>query len=196
MTKPQTKSSLSNSVIDECLGLQCSKITLGLMKNCGEPFTLDTIGSGLAITWGITFHYNNKQFSVTWAEDSKIGDPCYISIVNSSYFNNIDSYIEQSVRSDSPLFKFISSKLISYEIHEYETNYPGDKIPIRKMPWSIELRYSRGQILIGALSHERVASECLCADELVVLYDENIISKIKTRCNIYQSIWQSEKDSI
>ena len=133
MVKLLKKYNLNLSSIDECIGFQCMEITLGTMRDCGEPYTPDGIKGGLAIIWGITFkYYNDKQFSITWGEDSKVGDPFYISVVSSKYFGTIDSYIETKILSESPLFKFVDSKLVSYNVYDYETNYPGDEVTKRK----------------------------------------------------------------
>lgn len=173
------------------IGQRCTGIELGIMTDCGEPYEPDESSGCLGVAWSVGFAWHDApELVLTYGENATVGDPFYIKLGDPELLAGYDSREIVSVEASSPLCKFINSELDSYTCHCYQTNYPGDETPIRWMPWGIELRFSTGRLLVGALNHESFRTDCLCADELMVFYEDEAIDKMIGLAKDYRSIWK------
>jgi len=61
------------------------------MKGCNESLAHKN-GKYSEATWGVIFHLEHKtDVGFTWGEDSKVGDPFYIHLVQSEKLTELDS---------------------------------------------------------------------------------------------------------
>jgi len=140
-------------------------------------------------TWGIIFHFEeNKNAILTWGEDKEVGDPFFIDFKPHNDFINIPSELK-NVTEYSPWSRYINKVISSANLHCYLTNY-NDANSWHDVPWGIEFVFDDSQrMLIAALHHGDFLNYLLCADEVVICFDQELIDLVIQSHSEFISEW-------
>jgi hypothetical protein len=159
------------------------------MKGCDEPI-IHQNGKHAESTWGIIFHIENSSDVVlTWGEDKKIGDPFFVHLISTDNFTTIDSLELKVVSKDIPWNKYVNKKVSGTKVHCYRTNY-NDPDSWQDVPWGIELVFDDSQrLLIAALHHGDFLDYLLCADEVVIIFEHELINLVIQSHSDFISEW-------
>ena len=162
------------------------------MKGCEEP-PVHQSGKYAESTWGIIIHLeNNNDVVLTWGEDKSVGDPFFVHLIPTDEFITIDSLELQVVSEYSHWNKYIDKKVANAKVHFYPTNY-SDPDSWHDVPWGIEFNFDDShQMLIAALHHGDFLDYLLCADEVVIIFDRELINLVIQSHSNFKSEWSKE----
>lgn len=159
------------------------------MKGCDEPIVHKS-GKYAESTWGIIFHLeNNNDVVLTWGEDKNVGDPFFIQLNPTDEFTTIDSLEPQVVTEYHPWDEYINKKVTSATVHCYSTNYK-DPNSWHDVPWGIEFKFDDSKkMLVAALHHDDFLDYLICADEVVIIFDQELIKLVIQSHSKFKSEW-------
>lgn len=143
-------------------------------------------------TWGVIFHFENrKDVVLTWGEVKNEGDPFFININPSDEFVKMPSLQAIEFNKYSPWSTYIDRKITSVVLCFYSTNYGG---LWHGVPLGILFEFDDNKrMLIAALHHKDFMDYLLCADEVVIIFDHELIDLvIQTHLN-FKSEWQDSR---
>ena len=170
--------------LDELINSRVKGFTFCGMAGCNEsPVAID--GIYVEATWGIIIHLANKNdIIITWCEDKKVGDPFFTCVKPTDAFIDIDSLEPQDATGLFPWSNYVDQTISKIATHTYPTNY-GNPDRWHDVIWGFELEFSNTQkMLIGALHHGDFEEYLICADEVVAIFDSELIMSVKkTRSN-------------
>ena len=182
---PEIDSELLKSIIKS----KVRGFTFCGMKGCDEPIVHQS-GKYAESSWGIIFHLEkNNDVVLTWGEDKSVGDPFFIHLNSTNEFTTIDSLELQAVSEYSPWSKYIDKKVVSAKVYSYPTNY-SDLNSWHDVPWGIGIKFDDSQqMLIAALHHGDFLEYLLCADEVVIIFDQELINLVIQSHSDFMSEW-------
>jgi hypothetical protein len=169
----------------------CTGISFGGMRNCNERYNPEESQGYHELTWGIMLNFaKHEPLVLTWKEDPCFGDPFFLDFTEARKFLTIDSLELQDVSAFSPWNTYVGSRLLDFCVLKYEANYPsGGKTVWRTIQWGLELLFEGGPLLVGAMRHGNFLEYTICADEIVVVYDLELINKAKALRDGQKSEW-------
>lgn len=192
MNKEET--SRLTSRVESLQGALCNGILFGGMVHCNERYTPGACRDHHELTWGVILRFVGKEpLVLTWNENSSFGDPFFLDYTEVAGFEAIDSLEIQDVSALPPWDAYVGTTLLNSEVLTYETNYSSDgKGTWRLMPWSVELTFQSGSLLIAATHHGDFMTYTICADEIVLVWDPALIAKVKASRAGQKSEWNKE----
>lgn len=161
------------------------------MKDCNEIISHKN-GKHAEATWGVIFHLENmSDIGFTWGENSKIGDPFHIHIIPAKDLTEIDSLETQEASKSPPWRQYVGKYITKTIVHYYQTNYSNLE-SWYNVPWGIEFEFNGScKMLVSALHHGAFTEYLLCADEVVIIFDDDLINEVIQSHSNFKSEWES-----
>ena len=162
------------------------------MKNCNESLAHQN-GKYSEATWGVILHFEDKtDVGFTWDEDSKVGDPFYIHLIQAEKLMESDLLETQTASRCHPWSKYVGKYVIKATVHSYQTNYRNLE-SWYSVPWGIELEFNGShKMLVGALPHGDFLEYMLCADEVVIIFDSDLINSVIQTHSSFKTEWPND----
>lgn len=125
-------------------------------------------------------------------EDINVGDPFHIHLVPAKELAEIDSIGTQLTSKNLPWREYIDKNITEAKVHYYQTNYRNLE-SWYSVPWGIEFEFNGShKMLVSALHHGDFTEYLLCADEVVIIFDSDLMKEVIQLHSIFRSEWSNE----
>ena len=150
----------------------CTGVELLIMPDAGEEFDGDTTAGFVEVGWGLSLRFGSgANLIISW---SGCEEP-EIEVSDPASFQGRDSLLTQPVSSSAPWDAYVGSTLDGFESTSYlcKDEYDGD----HPIVWGIELRFSTGRLLVGAVGAVGDFEYLLGSEQVLVVYDSELIDR-------------------